>query len=131
MHLSITDPNVSMTMNGFLIIANIINIVYNIPQMVLTYKTKSTGDFSFWFLSLRVVGNTIWLIYAIDIDSLLMLINNTVTVGSSIFILFFKVKKYYEERLDKGPASDSDIIMTRLIINAPPDLALKAAKPRF
>ena len=98
MHLSITDPNVSMTMNGFLIIANIINIVYNIPQMVLTYKTKSTGDFSFWFLSLRVVGNTIWLIYAIDIDSLLMLINNTVTVGSSTFILYFKVKKYYEER---------------------------------
>jgi MtN3 and saliva related transmembrane protein len=84
------DPNVSTTMNVFLIIANIINIFYNIPQMVHTYKTKSTKDFDVWFIILRIVGNIIWLAYAIDINNLLMLINNSVTVFSSLFIGYYK-----------------------------------------
>jgi len=37
MKFEIIDDNISMTMNVFIIIANIINIVYNIPQMVKTY----------------------------------------------------------------------------------------------
>ena len=64
MHFTILDPNVNLTTNVFLVIANIINLIYNIPQMVKTYKTSSTKDFSGWFLSLRVAGNVIWVAYA-------------------------------------------------------------------
>lgn len=78
-------------MNIFLIIANIINIIYNIPQVVKTYKTKSTKDFSSWFLFLRVLGNIIWVAYAIEVNSMLMLINNLVTVFASIFIAYYKI----------------------------------------
>jgi len=85
------DENVSFTMNIFLIIANIINLIYNIPQIVKTYQTKSTKDFSGWFLSLRVLGNLIWIAYAIEVNSLLMLINNIVTVVSSMFIGYYKI----------------------------------------
>jgi len=98
MKFQILDDNVSTTMNVFLVIANVLNLVYNIPQMVKTYKTKSTGDFSESFLLLRIVGNTIWIGYAIEIDSMLVLINNLVTVLSSIFIGFYKVKEIINKR---------------------------------
>ncbi len=97
MHIEIIEPNVSPTMNGFLILANIINIVYNIPQMVQTYKTKSTKDFNIWFIVLRIIGNFIWLIYAIEVNILLMLINNAVSVLASAFIGYYKFLEYIEK----------------------------------
>ena len=91
MDFRIFDDNVSTTMNVFLVIGNIINLVYNIPQMVKTYKTKSTGDFSPTFLFLRVIGNTIWLAYSIELNTFLFLLSNIVSVFASIFICYYKV----------------------------------------
>ncbi len=102
MHFKILDKNVSLTMNVFLVIANIINIVYNLPQVIKTYKTKSTGDFSEWFLFLRIVGNIIWIGYSIEIDSLLMLINNLVTVLASLFIGYYKAKEIMNKKKVKA-----------------------------
>jgi uncharacterized protein with PQ loop repeat len=97
MKFSFIDKNVSTTMNVFIVIANIINLVYNIPQVVKTCKSKSTKDFSGWFLSLRFIGNTIWIAYAIELDSLLMLINNIVTVVASGIIGGIMVNNMYNE----------------------------------
>jgi MtN3 and saliva related transmembrane protein len=97
MKFSFIDKNVSTTMNVFIVIANIINLVYNIPQVTKTWKTKSTKDFSGWFLSLRFIGNTIWIAYAIEVDSLLMLINNIVTVVSSGIIGYIMIHNMYKE----------------------------------
>ena len=91
MRFDLLDQNVSTTMNVFIIIANFLNIAYNIPQMVKTYKLKTTGDISGWFLFLRVIGNCIWVGYAIEIQSTLMLVNNIITVFSSLFVGYFKV----------------------------------------
>jgi len=101
MKFEIMDPNVSLTMNIFIIIANIINVIYNVPQMVKTYKRKSTKDFSGTFLFLRIIGNTIWIAYAVEVDSMLMLINNIVTVIASIFIGYYKVIELHQERKNK------------------------------
>ena len=101
MKFEIINDDVSLTMNVFVIIANIINLVYNIPQMVKTYQRKSTKDLSSWFIFLRIVGNSIWIGYAIEIDSMMMLINNIITVSSSIFIAYYKVSELYNERLEK------------------------------
>jgi MtN3 and saliva related transmembrane protein len=84
-------------MNGFIIVANIINLIYNIPQMIKTYKTKSTRDFSAIFIGLRIVGNIIWVGYSIEIDSFLMLINNLVTVIASLFIGYYKMIEMYND----------------------------------
>ena len=100
MKFEIMNDNLSTTMNVFVIIANIINIVYNIPQMVKTYKRKSTKDLSSWFLFLRIIGNSIWMGYAIEVDSMMMLINNIITVFSSIFIAYYKVLELHNERVE-------------------------------
>ncbi len=113
MHFTIMDPNVSTTMNGFLIVANIINLIYNIPQVVTTYKRKSTRDFSGVFLIMRFVGNTIWIAYAVEVDSLLMLINNIVTVVSSAFVGYYKVIELYSDykkKKYKSLSSNDEII---------------------
>ena len=108
MKLTILDENVSVTMNSFLIIANIINLIYNIPQMIKTYKTKSTRDFSAWFIFLRIFGNTIWVAYAIEIDSLQMLINNTVTVIASVFIGYYKCCEIYYDYKERNKLLKED-----------------------
>ncbi len=91
MKFEILDNKVSLTMNIFLVIANVINLVYNVPQIIKTYKSKSTSDFSEYFLLLRVIGNSIWIGYAVEVGSTLMLINNIVTVLASIFIGYYKL----------------------------------------
>jgi MtN3 and saliva related transmembrane protein len=98
MKFELLDPNVPLGMNVMLIIANVINLIYNIPQMIKTYQTKSTRDFSGWFLSLRVIGNTIWVVYSIYVANLLMLINNVVTVVASVFVGYYKVREMWHDR---------------------------------
>jgi len=120
MNFNFLDKNVSITTNVFLIIANIINLFYNIPQVIKTYKCKSTRDFSFWFLFLRVIGNMIWLVYAIEIDSFQMLLNCIITVLSSIFICFYKIKEitiYYkkEKEIEKVNLIEKEIEEVNLI----------------
>ena len=97
MHFSFIDKNVNLPMNVFLVIGNIINLIYNLPQIIKTIKTKSTKDFSGWFISLRIVGNVIWIAYAIEINSFLMLINTIVTIISSIIIGSYIIKDIYNE----------------------------------
>lgn len=101
MKFELINDDVSMTMNVFVIIANIINLIYNIHQMVKTYQRKSTKDLSSWFIFLRIIGNSIWIGYAIEIDSMMMLINNIITVFSSVFIAYYKVLELHKERLEK------------------------------
>lgn len=98
MHFTIMDPNSSLFINILLVIANIINLVYNIPQMIQTYKTRSTGDFSTLFLFMRIVGNSIWIFYSVSIDSMLMLINSSVTVIATTFIGYFKFIEYRKKQ---------------------------------
>ena len=99
MDFSIFDDKVSVTMNVFLVIGNIINFVYNIPQVIKTYKTKSTKDFSPTFLFMRVIGNCIWLAYSIELQQFLFMLSNVVSVIAAIFISYYKVVEMYQERL--------------------------------
>ena len=101
--LQILDPAVSTATNVFLIIANIINLVYNVPQVVKTYRTRSTRDFSPTFLFLRIAGNIIWVAYAIEVESLMLLINNVVTVLASAFIAYYKVCDLLQMKASSDP----------------------------
>ena len=93
MHFTILDPNVSNTMNIFIIIGNVITLCQNIPQVIKTYKVKSTKDFSSIFLLMRVTACLIWGAYSIEIESLMMLINNLITLSATGFISYYKIKE--------------------------------------
>lgn len=113
MKFDIMDPHVSITMNVFIIIANIINIIYNVPQMVKTYKTKSTKDFSETFLIMRIVGNSIWLGYSVEVDSFPMLFSNLVTIIATVFIGYYKILEIIKGRkyVKMNDLEDEDVEM--------------------
>lgn len=108
MHFHIFDENVSTSMNVFLVIGNIINLIYNIPQMVKTYKSKTTGDFSSTFLFMRVVGNSIWLAYSLELNEFLFIVSNVVSVFSSVFISYYKVIELYKMRHKDKTSTEFD-----------------------
>ena len=110
MDFSIFDDKVSITMNVFLVIGNIINLVYNIPQIVKTYKTKSTKDFSPTFLFMRVIGNCIWLAYSIELQEFLFMVSNIVSVFSSIFISYYKVLEMVDVKREEKWYKDIKMI---------------------
>ena len=91
MKFNILDPNVGIPMNVFIIIGNIITLLQNVPQVIKTYQVKSTRDFSSIFLGMRLAACFIWGAYSIEINSFLMLINNLITLLSTIFIGYYKV----------------------------------------
>ena len=93
MEIKILDPNVNLTMNIFIILGNIITVCQNVPQVIKTYKVKSTRDFSSIFLFMRITACFIWGAYSIEINSLLMLINNLITLSSTMFISYYKIKE--------------------------------------
>ena len=93
---TIFDDSVSPTMNVFLVIGNIVSLVYNIPQMVKTYKTNSTKDFSSTFLFLRVVNNSIWLAYSVELGTFLFLLANITSVICSLFLSYYKAFELYD-----------------------------------
>ena len=90
--------NMTTYADMLLIIANILNIIYNIPQMVHTYRTKSVDDFDAWFLGLRLLYNVLWVLYGIDVNSMLVVGNSIMTIIASVFIGYYKFISYMERR---------------------------------
>jgi MtN3 and saliva related transmembrane protein len=101
-------------MNVFLVIGNIINFVYNIPQVVKTYKTKSTKDFSPTFLFMRVVGNCIWLAYSIELKAFLFILSNIVSVISSIFVSYYKAVEIYFDYFPQLELDDARLMYSQI-----------------
>jgi uncharacterized protein with PQ loop repeat len=101
MKFEILDDKVSLTTNIFLIVANIINLNYKIPQVFKKYLSKTNRDFIETFLVMRILGNMIWIGYAIEINSMLMLINNLVVIFSTMFLGYYKVLEIIRKRKAK------------------------------
>lgn len=109
-------------MNVFLLIGNINNFVYNIPQLVKTYKIKSTKDFSASFLFMRVFGNCIWLAYSIELQAFLFIMSNIVSLFSSMFVSYYKVIELYNDRQNSykkiiSETRETEIINTETVDN--------------
>lgn len=63
-----------------------------LPQVYKTWKTKDVSALSLPMLIMFITGITLWLIYALYIPSPSMIIANGITIGSSILLIYFKIK---------------------------------------
>jgi MtN3 and saliva related transmembrane protein len=63
-----------------------------LPQVYKTWKTKDVSAFSLTTFSLFFIGIICWLIYGIYMQSLSMILANTITLVSSFLILVFIIK---------------------------------------
>ena len=112
--------------NNILIVFNIINVVYHVPQIIKTYKTKSVKDFDPYYLFLGNLHSFCWVLYSIEDNNSLMIFNSCVTMFSISFVSYYKISycisDYYK---NKKLANVSAINKETNIISVNCDNAIK------
>ncbi len=62
-----------------------------IPQVVLTWKTKSAKDLSMNMLLIIFTSTIVWLVYAIPQNLLPVIIANSIILALSSWLIYFKL----------------------------------------
>lgn len=84
--------------SSILIVCNVINVIYHLPQIVKTYRTKSVKDFDSWYLFLGNLHSISWVLYGIEDKNGLMIFNSCVSIFSISFVSYYKIHSYIVER---------------------------------
>lgn len=63
-----------------------------VPQVVKTWRTRSTHDISLGMFSLMTLGIVLWLVYGAFIGDLPLIVANLVTFVLAATILVFKLR---------------------------------------
>ena len=74
------------------LIAAFITTASFLPQVYKTYKTKDTSGLSLTMYVTFFIGIVLWLIYGIYLESLPMILANSITAVSSFFLVIMKLK---------------------------------------
>lgn len=69
-----------------------LTVIAFFPQLMKTWKTKSTKDISLGMFSAFCVGVLLWFVYGISISDLPVTIANLLTFIQALIILMFKLK---------------------------------------
>ena len=85
------------------IIGNCVNIISNLPFVILVWNNRSSKNISETFLLLRFFGGVMWIIYASLVYDLLMAFTNVIIVLSTSVIYYIKCK----ERIQSSPQTTS------------------------
>ncbi|BCG62910.1 MAG: MtN3 and saliva related transmembrane protein [Methyloprofundus sp.] len=72
-------------------IAAFLTTVSFLPQAIMTIKTRDTEALSLGMYSLFTLGVLMWLVYGININNLVIIYANIITLGLASIILFFKI----------------------------------------
>ena len=81
-------------MDGFEIVGLVAAVLTTgafVPQVYKTWKIKSADDISLTMYLVLFVGLILWLIYGIHLNSLPMILANSVTGILALIVLFFKL----------------------------------------
>ena len=97
MTFTFIDNNISITMNAFMIIVCMINILYTVPQMITIYRINSVRDIDTIYLIPRIIINIILIAFAVEIKNLLFLICMIITTIGSLYIGYYKILNIIED----------------------------------
>ncbi len=89
--------NTNTYKSGILIACNVINVIYHVPQIIKTYRTKSVKDFDSWYLFLGNLHSFCWVLYSIEDNNGLMMFNSCVTMFSISFVSYYKICSFINE----------------------------------
>lgn len=81
----------SVTMLGLL--AGFCTTFAFLPQVVKTWRTRSTRDLSLGMFLVLVVGLALWLVYGLLIGDVPLVAANAVTLLFALVILWFKLRE--------------------------------------
>ena len=63
-----------------------------LPQVYKTWKTKDVSALSLPMLSMFFLGLVLWLVYGFLKNSPSMIIANSITIVSTVLLIYFKIK---------------------------------------
>ncbi len=74
------------------LVAGTITSITFLPQVVKIWQTKSAKDLSLMMLLLLMLGVVLWLIYGLVVMSAAIIYTNSMVLGMSLIMLYFKLK---------------------------------------
>ncbi len=63
-----------------------------VPQLVKVWRSRSTHDISLAMFIIFCIGIGLWLVYGLMIDSLPIILANTITLVIAFTILIYKIR---------------------------------------
>jgi MtN3 and saliva related transmembrane protein len=71
-----------------------------IPQIRKALRTKKSDDVSIRFIIVLIIGLSLWVVYGMGRNDIVIIIGNSIAVALNIFMLFLKIK-YSRNPLDE------------------------------
>jgi uncharacterized protein with PQ loop repeat len=87
--ISPTKTDVDIVFSVLVNIANVVGVLYNLPQMYHTYKRKTTNDISPIFLHARFWCSIMWIVYCLYYKFWYVFVSWIITGSSSTFMLYY------------------------------------------
>ena len=99
-----------MIEDGLAWVGNVLNLLYNIPQVYLVLRRQSSSNISAWFLYLRMTASLVWITYAELTEEKYVLASYTVTAVCTSIILAVKLRQKLRQKREnsKGNPSNCD-----------------------
>ena len=74
------------------LIAALLTTASFVPQVYKTWKSKSADSLSLTMYIVFFIGVLLWLLYGIHLNSLAMIIANSITAVLALMLIFFKFR---------------------------------------
>ena len=71
-----------------------------VPQIRKALRTKESDDVSIRFIIVLIIGLSLWVVYGIGKNDIVLIIGNSLAVALNTFMLFLKIK-YSRNPLDE------------------------------
>lgn len=76
-------------------LAGTLTTIAFVPQVLQTWRTRSTRDISIWMFLLFSLGVFLWLVYGLLLGAFPIILANGVTLLLSTFILAMKLRELF------------------------------------
>ena len=73
------------------LLATVFTVASTVPQIKKALKTKDTEDVSIRFLLVLIAGLSLWVIYGIGKNDIVIIIGNAIAVALNSFMLILKI----------------------------------------
>ena len=75
-------------------VAGILTAFAFLPQVLKTWRTRSSGDLSAMMLTAQSTGVALWIVYGIAIGSTPVILANAVTLALCLALMVFKIVRH-------------------------------------
>jgi MtN3 and saliva related transmembrane protein len=75
-------------------VAGILTAFAFLPQVLKTWRTRSSGDLSAMMLTAQSTGVALWIVYGIAIGSTPVILANAVTLTLCLALMVFKLVRH-------------------------------------